>query len=80
VVLIIDANVGPTQTDLETLYSLEDKGKNVVVVANKIDKIKKSEYEKKWKEVEELIGQHKIVPYSAKTKEGKEELIGEIFN
>ncbi|MDD4409190.1 MAG: ribosome biogenesis GTP-binding protein YihA/YsxC [Candidatus Pacebacteria bacterium] len=80
VILIIDANVGPTQIDLETLYSLEDKGKNIVVVANKIDKIKKTEYPKKWQEIEELIGSHKIIPYSAVSKQGRDELLEEIFN
>lgn len=80
VFLIIDAKVGPTQIDMETLYSLEDKDKRIVVIANKIDKIKKSEYESKMKEIEELVGEnHKIIPYSAKTKEGKEELLKEIF-
>ncbi len=79
VVLIIDANVGPTQIDLETLYSLEDSEKSIVVVANKVDKIKKSEYEKKWELIKELIGSHKIILYSAKNGTGREELLQEIF-
>jgi GTP-binding protein len=79
VVLIIDANVGPTKDDLEILGSLEDYNKDIIVVANKIDRIKKSEYEKQFKTINELIGFHKIIPYSAKKKIGVEELLDEIL-
>ena len=40
VVLIIDANVGPTDKDIAMLCALEDHKKSIVIVANKIDKIK----------------------------------------
>ena len=79
VILIIDANVGPTKDDLDMLYSLEDHGKDIIVVANKIDKIKQSEYEEQFKHINELVGIHKIIPYSAKKKIGVKELLGEIF-
>jgi len=80
VVLIIDAEVGPTKDDLEMLYALEDHSKDVIVVANKIDKIKSSKYEEQFKTIKELIGNHKIVPYSAKKKIGVDELLDEIFS
>jgi GTP-binding protein len=79
VILIIDANVGPTKDDLEMLYALEDHGKNIVVVANKTDKIKKSQYEERFREIKELIGVHKIIPYSAEKKTGTDDLLKEIF-
>jgi len=79
VVLIIDANVGPTKDDLEMLYSLEDHRKDIVVVANKIDKIKKSEYEEQFMRIRELIGPHKIIPYSAQKKIGVDNLLKEIL-
>jgi len=79
VVLIIDAKVGPTDKDLEMLRKLEEKGKDIVVVANKIDKIKKSEYAGKLKNLEYLIGDHKALPYSAEKKIGVGELSEEIF-
>jgi GTP-binding protein len=79
VILIIDANVGPTKDDLDMLYSLEDHGKDIIIVANKIDKIKQSEYEEQFKHINELVGIHKIIPYSAKKKIGVKELLGEIF-
>lgn len=80
IVLIIDASVGPTKDDLEMLYALEDYGKDIVVVANKIDKIKQTKYEEQFKTIKELIGIHKIIPYSAKKKIGFKELLNEIFN
>jgi GTP-binding protein len=80
IVLIIDASVGPTKDDLDMLYSLEDHGKSIIVVANKIDKIKQTEYEEQFKLINELIGTHTIVPYSAKKKIGVKELLSEIFS
>lgn len=80
IVLIIDASVGPTKDDLEMLYALEDYRKDIIVVANKIDKIKQTEYDEQFKTIKELIGNHKIIPYSAKKKIGVKELLNEIFN
>jgi len=80
IVLIIDANVGLTKDDVDMLYSLEDHEKDVIVVANKIDKIKQSEYEDKFNLINELAGIHKVIPYSAKKKIGVSDLLREIFS
>src|SRR5947209_1920735 len=40
VVLIVDSNVGVTDTDAQMLHSLELAQKNIIIVANKVDKIK----------------------------------------
>ncbi|MFH1423962.1 MAG: ribosome biogenesis GTP-binding protein YihA/YsxC [Candidatus Nealsonbacteria bacterium] len=79
VVLIIDASVGPTEDDLDMLHSLEDYKKDIIVVANKTDKIKKTEYEEQFKTIGKIIGAHQIIPYSAKKKIGAEELLREIL-
>jgi GTP-binding protein len=42
VVSIIDAEIGPTPEDLLTLDYLQDKGRRILVVATKIDRITKS--------------------------------------
>jgi GTP-binding protein len=65
VVFIIDAFVGVTESDLEVLRMLQEHRKNIVVIANKVDKIKKSEYVKRFRVIEELVGHHKIIPYSS---------------
>ncbi|MEK7180976.1 MAG: ribosome biogenesis GTP-binding protein YihA/YsxC [Patescibacteria group bacterium] len=79
VVLILDANVGPTENDLEMLRGLEEHEKKIVIVANKIDKIKESEYKEKLNKLKSLVGEHKIIPYSSETKFGRSELINEIL-
>ena len=79
IALIIDANVGPTKDDLELLHELEDQNKNILVIANKIDKIKKSEYFKQCNKIKELIGYHEIIFYSSKTGIGIPEIINKIF-
>lgn len=76
--LIIDAGVGLTRSDLEMIFSLEDYGKNLIIIANKIDKIKKSKYEEQFEKIKELAGGHKIIPFSAKKKIGINELLAEI--
>ncbi|MFA5009489.1 MAG: ribosome biogenesis GTP-binding protein YihA/YsxC [Candidatus Paceibacterota bacterium] len=78
VFLIIDAEVGLTRSDLEMIFSLEDYGKSLVIVANKIDKMKKSKYEEQFEKIKELAGGHKIIPFSAKEKIGINELLEEI--
>jgi GTP-binding protein len=70
VVLIIDANIGPTTDDLEILESLERYDKNVLVVANKVDKIKPSLYKPRLQEISEAVSPHKIIPYSTVKKIG----------
>jgi GTP-binding protein len=80
VVLIIDAEVGMTKSDLGMLEALEDKGREVIVVANKVDKIKKSDYQKQIRKVAEQFTGHTVVPFSSVTKVGvgelQEELLG----
>ena len=74
VVLLIDALVGPTIDDLEMLHELEQAGRTIVVVVNKIDKIKKSHYLTQMKKLGEQIRGHKLFPYSSKAKIGITEL------
>lgn len=79
IVLIVDANVGMTKDDLEMFYALRDHQKDVIILANKIDKIKKSEYDDKLKKIEELTYPFKNIPFSAKKKIGKEELLNNLY-
>jgi len=79
VVLIIDAEIGPTEGDLEMLRALEETRKNIVIVANKIDKINKSKIQARLKNIRDIVGNHKIIPYSSVKKIGMKELAEEIF-
>ena len=80
VILIIDANIGPTRADLEMLHTLEEFKKEIVIVANKIDKIKKSKYAGRLQEVGNLVDPHKIIPFSSHDKIGIGTLNQEIFD
>ena len=79
VVLIVDANIGLTKLDEQMLYSLKGEKKEIIVVANKIDKIKKSALQKQLKEIQNGIGKYKIIPYSAQEKIGVNELASELL-
>jgi len=79
VVLIVDANIGLKESDLEILNTLDEHEKEVVIVANKVDKIKKSEYKKQLDNLQKKIGNHKMIPFSVKKKIGKDELLSEIL-
>ena len=79
VVLIIDGFVGPTENDVEMLKALEERKKNVVIVANKVDKIKKSEYEARFQKIRDVAGACMVIPYSAEKKIGIIDLTKEIL-
>lgn len=79
VVLIVDANVGLTQDDQDMLASLEHVNKNIVIVANKVDKIKASEYEAKIQRVRDACEPHKVWLYSSDKKIGVGELSDELL-
>lgn len=70
VFLIIDAYVGATTSDLELLAALDSHHKHVIILANKIDKIKKSDYKKQLLALQTMVGNHALIPYSADTGVG----------
>jgi GTP-binding protein len=79
VVLIIDARIGPSEFDEEMSGLLNENKYPVVVVVNKIDKLNKSKLIRQLKIIQEKVGDNVIIPYSAKTKKGRNELLVEIF-
>jgi GTP-binding protein len=79
VVLIIDAEIGPTNDDLEMLSELEKANRDIIIVLNKVDKIKKSQYKNQLKKLEELFVGHKLFPYSSKSKIGIGDLSSELL-
>lgn len=74
VVLIIDANVGITDYDRESIRLLTQNNIPFIIAANKIDKLKMSERNRKLKEIKLSFGELTIIPYSSVTGEGKKEL------
>ncbi|MDF1498253.1 MAG: ribosome biogenesis GTP-binding protein YihA/YsxC [Patescibacteria group bacterium] len=80
IVMIVDARVGLTKLDLEMIDILNENGHEFIIVANKEDKLKRSERSKKLKEIYKKAGGKKIIFYSAKSGEGKNEVLASIFN
>lgn len=80
VFLIIDAKVGPTESDMEMLQCLEEHNKRILIVANKIDKIKKSECEAQLSKIQAMVGKHQLIPFSSENKTGLSELAGAIIS
>jgi GTP-binding protein len=80
VFLIIDAKVGLTVLDHEMIKILEENKHQIVIVANKIDKLGKIAAEKQLSFIQKEAPYTPVLPYSAKTKEGKDELIEKIMS
>ena len=78
VILIIDSKIGITKFDQEMLDLLDQNECSVILVANKIDKLKKSQLNKQIQIIQKQTNKE-IVPYSAKTHQGREELLEKIF-
>ena len=79
IALIVDAKVGPTADDLAMLKRLEGQRKEIVIVANKIDKLKRSAYKKQLKMIQNMVGAHKVILYSSRNKIGITELTEEVL-
>ena len=80
VVLVIDVKVGVTSLDSEMIKILKKNGHNVVIVANKIDKLNQKDVVKKLSDIKkEASNDMCVFPYSARTRKGKDQLLVEIF-
>ncbi len=77
-VLIVDYRHPPTNNDITMARWFIDSGCDFVVVANKMDKLKKSELEPNLRTIREdleLPEQVQIIPFSAEKGNGKDELV-----
>ena len=77
-ILIVDARHAPTNNDITMARWFLDSGCPFVVVANKLDKLKKSEIESNLKTIREdleLPEEAVLLPFSAEKGTGKEELL-----
>jgi GTP-binding protein len=81
-VLIVDSRHGPTNNDITMARWFLDSGCPFVVVANKLDKLKKSEIEPNLQTIRtdlELPEDCQLIPFSAEKGTGKEELVKRIL-
>ena len=84
VVLLVDIRHAPTKDDVMMYHWILENGLTPIVVATKLDKIKRSQKDKQLKQVRETLNADvgkevakaiKIVPYSSETKQGRDELL-----
>lgn len=81
--MIVDARHKPTADDCTMAQWYRDAGCPFVVVANKLDKLKKREIESNLltiREALELDESVKLIPFSAEKGEGKQELLDLILS
>ena len=81
-VMIVDARHEPTKLDCVMADLFKDTGRPFVVVANKLDKLKKSEVEPNLRCIRETLGlpeDVKLIPFSAEKGTGREELVRAIL-
>lgn len=81
--LIVDARHKPTADDCTMAEVFLSSGKPFLVVANKLDKLKKSEIDGNLARIREtlnLSAEVSTIPFSAEKGAGKMELLGEILN
>ena len=81
-VMIVDARHKPTADDVTMAAYFKSSGVDFVVVANKLDKLKKSEIEPNLRLIRETLGLDenvRLIPFSAENGQGREELLQVIF-
>lgn len=77
VIQLVDARHKPTDKDLEMLSILDEAEVPTLIVATKIDKLKRGERKKNLKRIQdtlELDDEAVIIPFSSETGEGRKEL------
>lgn len=82
-VMIVDARHKPTADDLTMARWFKNAESPFVVVANKTDKLKKSEIEPNLELIRdtlELDGIARLIPFSAEKRQGRDVLLREIEN
>ena len=81
-ILIVDARHAPTNNDIAMARWFLDSGCPFVVVANKLDKLKKSEIAPNLQTIREdleLPEECPVIPFSAEKGDGRDELMKYIF-
>ena len=81
-VMIVDARHKPTADDITMADWFKQSGCRMAVVANKLDKLRKSEVEPNLALIRETLAlppEVPLIPFSAEKGQGRDELLGEIL-
>lgn len=77
VFLLVDIRHKPSANDCQMFDWMVDSGFSPVVIATKLDKIKKSQLQARLKEIRTTLGMKSdevLIPFSAETKQGRDEI------
>ncbi len=77
VFLLVDIRHAPSENDCIMYNWIVDNGYEPIIIATKLDKIKRSQLQKNIKIIKEklsVLPNTKIIPFSAQTKQGREEI------
>lgn len=81
VFLLVDIRHEPSDNDRMMYQWMIEHGYRPVIIATKLDKLKRSQVAKQVKLVRDGLGMEKediLIPFSAETKQGKEEILKQI--
>ena len=81
-VMIVDSRHKPTADDCTMFQWFRETGCPLIIVANKLDKLKKSEIEPNLQRIRdtlELSEEDRLIPFSAEKGTGREELLSAIL-
>lgn len=81
-VMIVDSRHKPTADDVTMAQWFKNSGCKLVLAANKLDKLKKSEIEPNLsliRQTLDLSGDTPLIPFSAEKGQGREQLMSEIL-
>ncbi|MEQ2442141.1 ribosome biogenesis GTP-binding protein YihA/YsxC [Pseudoflavonifractor sp. CLA-AP-H29] len=81
-IMVVDARHKPTADDCTMGKWFKQSGKPFLVVANKLDKLRKSEIEPNLTRIRETLGlpdNVKVIAFSAEKGDGRQELLSEIL-
>ncbi len=79
VFLLVDIRHAPSENDRMMYDWILKSGYEPVIIATKLDKIKRSQRQNQMRQICSAFGmaeQNRIIPFSAQTKEGREEIYG----
>ena len=77
VFLLIDIRHAPSENDRIMYHWILENGYDPVIIATKLDKIKRSQVQSQLKQIRTGLGAEegiRFIPFSAQTKQGREEI------
>lgn len=77
-VVVLDSRLGPTVLDRDMIGQFAEAGMPMLLVANKVDKLSRSEMLKSVRSIQQAYPEATVIAHSAKTRTGATEILGAI--